>query len=168
MSPTFAEFINQNVITLINGTIIPGIFALAFLAFLWGVFRYAFAGDSQDDLAKSRDIMVYGIIVIAVMMSMWGILRVFKNTITNGVSGGGGSYQSIEGSPETMYRDVTNIPNNMYQSSSSDSPQTVTRGVVNTQNTGPEGFTGWMLNCFGYCRSTPSSVDPGNYGQPII
>lgn len=139
---TFAQFINDRVIDVVNGTIIPGIFALAFLAFIWGVFRYVFAGDGKNDIENARQIMIWGIIVIAIMVSLWGILRVFKNTITTGT--GGSSSGSSFGQSGTMGSGMAD----QFNANGSTPPQ--------------EGFTDWMLNCFGACRDEGSEALPGD------
>lgn len=162
---TFAQFIDIRIIDVINGTIIPGIFTLAFLAFLWGVSRYIFAGEGKDDIEKGRQIMIWGIIIIAIMMSLWGILRVFKYTITNGTSGS--SFQQDNGSPQTIFRDVTNTADPNFSGGFSGNPETVYRDVTNTVNPEPEGFFDWALNCFGACRSSsnPSQSRDLNFGS---
>ena len=61
------------------------ILALAFLFFLIGVFRYITA---KEDKAKTeaRNNMIYGIIGLFVMFSVWGLVKILQNTFT-GVSG---------------------------------------------------------------------------------
>lgn len=67
--------------------LIPVVFALTLLAFLWGVFRYVFASGSEDGLKKGREVMFWGILVLAIMVSAWGILDVLRNTILEAPSG---------------------------------------------------------------------------------
>lgn len=64
------------------GTVTPVIVAIALLAFFWGLAMYVlnFQGDDKDK-KKGRDMMVYGIIVLFVMVSVWGLVQVLQNTV---------------------------------------------------------------------------------------
>lgn len=84
---TFKEIVGE-VVSIIN-YLVPAVFALTVLFFLWGIFRYVFAGDSEDDLRKARQIMVWGIVILAIMLSTWGILQILQNTILEGIDSGG-------------------------------------------------------------------------------
>ena len=54
------------------------IFALAFLAFFYGLMRFIFsAGDDKD---KGKDIMIWGIIALFVMFSIMGIIKVLQGS----------------------------------------------------------------------------------------
>lgn len=76
---TFADLVNS-IIWYINGFFIPFVFALAFLAFLWGVFLYLFY--YEKDLNKARNIILGGVVTLAIMVSLWGILSVLRNSLT--------------------------------------------------------------------------------------
>lgn len=53
---------------------------LAILFFLYGVLAYVTAGDSEEKRKKGRDRMIYGIIGIFVMVSVWGLVNILINT----------------------------------------------------------------------------------------
>jgi len=100
----FAQAINFNnlntpisgLTTIIN-RIIPLIIGAAMLVFLWGVLRYVLAESDPAKRAEARSYMVWGIIALAVMVSVWGIVRLLQGTL--GVSGGGSiDYPTIPGS----------------------------------------------------------------------
>jgi len=65
--------------------ITPVVVAIALLAFFWGLAMYVlnFSGDDKDK-KKGRDMMVYGILVLFVMVSVWGIVQVLQNTFLSG------------------------------------------------------------------------------------
>ncbi len=64
----------------ITSIIIPLIFTLAFLFFLWNVIRFMNASDSRNkEEAKER--MWWGIIALFVMLSVWGIIKILSNTL---------------------------------------------------------------------------------------
>lgn len=59
--------------------IIPLIIGLAVVVFLWGVLKYVTAGES-DDKSAARGLMIYGIIAIFVMVSVWGLVNLLIGT----------------------------------------------------------------------------------------
>ncbi len=66
----------------------PLIIGVAFLWFLWGVVKYVTAGDNEDTQKESRNMMIYGIIALFVMTSVWGLVNVLAGTFQlSGTSG---------------------------------------------------------------------------------
>lgn len=60
---------------------IPLLFGLALAAFFWGMVKYLLsAGGDEKALAEGKKIMVYGIVALAVMASVWGIVEIVGNT----------------------------------------------------------------------------------------
>lgn len=58
--------------------VIPIIIALAIIYFLWGVLQYLMkAGEEQE---KARQQMIWGIVAIAVMVSIWGLVGILRST----------------------------------------------------------------------------------------
>ncbi|MEN9582776.1 MAG: hypothetical protein RL641_730 [Candidatus Parcubacteria bacterium] len=70
----------------IGHSIIPLIFSLAMLVFLYGVMKYVIAADGSDDREEGRWFMIYGIIGIFVMVSVWGLVGLISNTFDIGTS----------------------------------------------------------------------------------
>lgn len=69
-------------LTFINGYVVPLIFAVAFLLFLWGVFRYFIAGgDSDENRKEGRQFVLYAIIGFVLMVCVWGIVNLIKSSI---------------------------------------------------------------------------------------
>ncbi len=64
---------------LIGAVVIPGIFTLAFVVFLWGVFKFIRSSD-QKDKAESKQFIYMGLIGLFVMVSVWGIIKVAATT----------------------------------------------------------------------------------------
>jgi len=65
---------------LIGVIVIPGIFTLAFVVFLWGVFKFIRASE-QKDKDEGKQFIYMGLIGLFVMTSVWGILKIFSNTL---------------------------------------------------------------------------------------
>lgn len=73
----------QGLIDLINQVLVPLVFAVAFLLFLYGVFKYFFLGASDDSKRKEgRQFIMWSVIALAVMISVWGLVRVFAGTFS--------------------------------------------------------------------------------------
>ena len=65
---------------IIGGVLVPLLFSAAVVAFLYGVQKYILAGASEDKVKEGREMMIYGIIGLAVMFSVWGLVRLVINT----------------------------------------------------------------------------------------
>jgi len=77
---TFAEIVNWAICT-INQSIIPFIFVLATLVFLIGVLRFVANGADEEARKKGKDFMIWGIFAMAVMISIWGLVRVITGSL---------------------------------------------------------------------------------------
>ncbi len=66
--------------------IVPILIGLTVLYFLWGVMKYVAAKEPEKQ-KEARGIMVYGIIILFVMVSVWGLVNILANTL--GVDVGG-------------------------------------------------------------------------------
>jgi len=64
----------------ISRSIIPLIFALAIAMFVWGVVQYVINAQAEAKRQKGRDFMIWGIIALAVMVSVWGLVGILRNT----------------------------------------------------------------------------------------
>ncbi len=64
----------------INSTVIPLIFAIAVVIFIWGVVQFVINADDTEKKAKGRDFMIWGIIALTVMVGFWGLVKVMGAT----------------------------------------------------------------------------------------
>lgn len=63
--------------SLINGIIVPVLFAVAFLYFIYGVYKYFILGaDSDTEVATGRKFVLWGVIGFVVILSLWGLVNV--------------------------------------------------------------------------------------------
>lgn len=65
---------------LIGVLVIPGIFTLAFLTFLWGVLKFMRSAD-QKDKQDSKQYIYMGLIGLFVMVGVWGIIKIINTTL---------------------------------------------------------------------------------------
>lgn len=77
-----AQSLSAWIVQFINNILVPLIFALSFVVFIFGVFRYFIAGAANEEArSKGKDIMIYGIIGFAVMIMVWGLVHLLTGTI---------------------------------------------------------------------------------------
>ena len=76
---TFASLVNNGV-TLLNGSLVPLLYALAFLYFMVGVARFIFLGG-QEGREKGKNMMIYGLIGLVVIFGIWGIVNLLLTTL---------------------------------------------------------------------------------------
>jgi len=55
-------------------------FALALVLFLWGVFEYIKNADSPEDRQKGTQHIIWGLVGLFIMVSVWTILEIALNT----------------------------------------------------------------------------------------
>lgn len=66
----------DNIVQFMNSTLVPLIFAIAFLIFIWGIFKYFILGsDDEGSRETGRTYMMYGIAGFVIMVSVWGIVN---------------------------------------------------------------------------------------------
>ena len=66
---------------------LPLIISLAVVWFIYNVFRFVIASSSDEEKAKAKTQMVWGIVAIFVMVSIWGLVAILQSTFgTSGVT----------------------------------------------------------------------------------
>lgn len=68
--------ITENVFNPLVGILL----ALALIYFLWGVVKYTQSVGDETKRKEGVTMMTYGIIALFVMVSVWGLVTVLKNT----------------------------------------------------------------------------------------
>ena len=70
----------------INTVLVPLIFAVALLFFIYGMFKYFIqGGDSDDSREKGKQLMVYSVIGFVLMVSIWGIVNLIAGGLSTGL-----------------------------------------------------------------------------------
>jgi uncharacterized membrane protein YjfL (UPF0719 family) len=64
----------------IIGAVIPVIAGLALVAFFWGLAITLAQSDNAEKRNEGRMIMVWGLVALFVMVSVWGIVKVLQET----------------------------------------------------------------------------------------
>lgn len=68
----------DSVIGFINDTLVPLVFALALIVFIWGLFTSFILPNGDRD--QGRQLMLWGIIAFFVMVSVWGLVNILVGT----------------------------------------------------------------------------------------
>lgn len=76
---TFTQFVVFFVGDIVNKVIVV-IVGLATVYFFWGVAKYILHSGDAAQREEGRDMMIYGIIAIFVMISVWGFVNLLSNT----------------------------------------------------------------------------------------
>ncbi len=74
-------------------SVMPVIIALGVVYFIWGVVSYV-VGSDEEAKKKGRDRIIYGIIGLVVIVSIWGLVAILKNTF--GLKGAGDTYGTLQ------------------------------------------------------------------------
>lgn len=78
---TNVESLGDRIIDIINGTLVPVLFAVGFLVFLWGAFKFFILGAANGEAKdEGKTLMIYGLIGFAVMVSVWGLVNIITGT----------------------------------------------------------------------------------------
>jgi len=62
----------QNIIAILIGA--------AVLVFLWSIIKYLMKGKNESDRQDAKKYMIYGIIAIFIMVSVWGLIGLLNQT----------------------------------------------------------------------------------------
>ncbi|MDO8566636.1 MAG: hypothetical protein Q7R58_00595 [bacterium] len=77
------------IINTINNVLVPVLFAIAFIVFLWGAFNTFIMGHASEDVKeKGKSLMLYGLIGFFVMVSIWGLVNILTGTVSFGNNAG--------------------------------------------------------------------------------
>ncbi len=82
----FKELVENIFIGCILSPLIPVLSSIALIVFLWGVFSFIRAEDDKKK-AEGRQFILWGLIGLFVMVSVWGLIRILGNTFNLNNSG---------------------------------------------------------------------------------
>lgn len=79
------EFIE--LLTEIVSSVIPVVVGLAVLIFFWGLANFILHADNEQKRAEGKQLMIWGIIALFVIVSVWGLVAVLTSTFFGGTPG---------------------------------------------------------------------------------
>ena len=72
----------DEILFFIDDTIVPVIFAIAFIVFIWGVYTYFIQGGANEEKrSEGKQLVLWGIIGFFVMFSLWGLVNILIGTL---------------------------------------------------------------------------------------
>lgn len=77
---TSLKSLTASIVTFVNTSVVPLLYAIAFLVFLVGMVRFFFI-EGEEARQKGKQLMLWGIIGFVVMFSVWGIVNLLLATI---------------------------------------------------------------------------------------
>jgi hypothetical protein len=125
-SPTLGVLLSY-ITCILTGFVVPLIFALAMVMFIWGVVQYVINTDEEAKKQKGKMFMIWGIIALTVMTSVWGLVGIVGNTfgiknviptLPTGDTGSGTSINTNQTAPTFTNTNTTintspTLPNNI-------------------------------------------------------
>lgn len=96
---------------IINIYIIPILVSIGLIVFLWGILKYVSSGDDEEKRNSGRNFMLYGVVGLFIMVSVWGLVAIINRTF--GI-GQGGAPSGIPIVPGKMDGDTTNPSNTTF------------------------------------------------------
>jgi hypothetical protein len=78
---TFRDLVVRLIDTFID-PLVPLLISVGLIVFLWGMIKYITAGGTGDEgkISQGRDMMIYGVIGLFVMTSVWGLVHIVLRT----------------------------------------------------------------------------------------
>jgi hypothetical protein len=108
-----------SLIYFIDRYVVPLVFALAFIVFIIGIYRYFIAGAANEEKRQEgQKFLMYGLIGFVLMLSVWGLVNLLVNTL--GFNHGSRPPLPTFGSPVNS----TNPTTNPFDTTKTTSPDT--------------------------------------------
>jgi len=102
--PALSDIINRFTTYVINPAILV-IFAAGFFLFIWGLVQFLWYSREGRPDEEGKWHMIYGLVGMLVMVSVWGIIGIINDTFSLGISPGSSTY-----TPDTSrINNITNI-----------------------------------------------------------
>ncbi|MEK7114223.1 MAG: pilin [Patescibacteria group bacterium] len=84
----WAIYYKDTIVWAVNWVLVPVLMAIAFIVFLWGIFKYFIWGaENESEKAEGRKFAMWGIIGFVIIMSVWGIVNIVKDTLVPTTAG---------------------------------------------------------------------------------
>lgn len=71
-------------ICILGNVVIPFLISLALVMFIAGIVKYVANGDNEEKREAGRGLMLFGIIALFVMVSVWGLVKILYSSIFDG------------------------------------------------------------------------------------
>lgn len=68
--------------SIINDIIFPILLAIAVLVIAWGIFKFILNAGDEAARASGRSMILWGIVGIFLMLSIWGLVNILRNSFS--------------------------------------------------------------------------------------
>lgn len=70
-----------SILSIINSMIIPLLITLGLIFFIWNLSLYVYRSNNEAERAKAKTYMIWSIIAMFLIFSIWGIIVLLRNTV---------------------------------------------------------------------------------------
>lgn len=78
----WAIYYRDTIVWFVNYVLVPILMAIAFIVFLWGVYKYFIQGATDEkSRADGRQFVLWGVLGFVIITSLWGVVNIVKDTI---------------------------------------------------------------------------------------
>lgn len=82
INDTYIKGFAVSIIGIINVYIVPTLIAIAFIVFLYGIYKFFILGATEEGVkGEGRRFAMWGIIGFVIILSVWGIVNIVKDTL---------------------------------------------------------------------------------------
>jgi hypothetical protein len=68
-------------IAVLVGALVPILITAALVVFFWGLIRYLWPSGGKSNVAGAKQLMIWGLVTLFVMVSVWGIVRLAQSAL---------------------------------------------------------------------------------------
>lgn len=72
------------ILTNFTGSLFPIIVGLTVLVFFWGLAQFIRSSGDEKKVAEGKKLMTWGVVGLFIMVSIWGILQIWSNSLFGG------------------------------------------------------------------------------------
>lgn len=88
INTTYLKGYADSIKGIINEILVPVVVAIAFLLFIWGVFKaYIWSGASDTERAKGHQFILWAVIGFVVIFAVWGLVNMVDSILNFGQAG---------------------------------------------------------------------------------
>ena len=82
INPSVLGQYSSGIIGVVNNMLVPVLMAIAFIVFLWGVYKYFILGAADEkSRTEGRQFSLWGIIGFVIIVSLWGLVNLLMGTL---------------------------------------------------------------------------------------
>ena len=71
----------SNTFSDVANAVIPFLIGVAFVAVIWGIFKYVMSAGDAEKVAQGRMMIIYSILALFLMLSFWGFVTIISKTL---------------------------------------------------------------------------------------